>query len=135
MVYIKECSITSGRDSLQNISDEINNAINESNVVNGVVVVETTHSTCGILKISKQGNEILEDITKEMRRLIPARINYKHQESPENAAGHIKSSLFGTSVSLIVKDGKLLCNDKQDIYFADYDGPRVRKYTILVYGG
>lgn len=134
MVYLKECLITTGRDSLQKITAEINNAINESTIVNGSVTVETVHSTAGILKITSQGNEVLEDIVKEMRRMIPARINYKHQESPENAAGHIKSTLFGSSLSLIVKEGRLLCTDMQDIYFADFDGPRLRKYNICVYG-
>lgn len=134
MVYLKECLITTGRDSLQKITAEINNAINESTIVNGSVTVETVHSTAGILKITSQGSEVLEDIVKEMRRMIPARINYKHQESPENAAGHIKSALFGSSLSLIVKEGRLLCTDMQDIYFADFDGPRLRKYNICVYG-
>lgn len=134
MVYLKECLITTGRDSLQKITAEINNAINESTIVNGSVTVETVHSTAGILKITSQGSEVLEDIVKEMRRMIPARINYKHQESPENAAGHIKSTLFGSSLSLIVKEGRLLCTDMQDIYFADFDGPRLRKYNICVYG-
>ena len=134
MVYLKECLITTGRDSLQKITAEINNAINESTIVNGSVTVETVHSIAGILKITSQGNEVLEDIVKEMRRMIPARINYKHQESPENAAGHIKSTLFGSSLSLIVKEGRLLCTDMQDIYFADFDGPRLRKYNICVYG-
>ena len=79
-------------------------------------------------------NEVLEDIVKEMRKIIPARINYLHQDGPENAAGHIKSALFGTSVSMIIKDGKLLIEDKQDVCFADYDGPQIRTYRVCVMG-
>ena len=78
--------------------------------------------------------EVLEDIVKEMRKIIPARINYLHQDGPENAAGHIKSALFGTSVSMIIKDGKLLIEDKQDVCFADYDGPQIRTYRVCVMG-
>lgn len=134
MLSIKQYSITTGRDLLLNISAEVNKSIADSGIKNGVVVVECPHSTAGILKIDVHGEEVLDDIVREMRRMIPARINFYHQEAPENAAGHIKSSLFGSSVSLILKDGKLLCDGKQDIYFADYDGPRERVYSVLVMG-
>jgi len=134
MLSIKQYSITTGRDLLLNITAEVNKSIADSGIKNGVVVVECPHSTAGILKVDVHGEEVLDDIVREMRRIIPARINFYHQEAPENAAGHIKSSLFGSSVSLILKDGKLLCDGKQDIYFADYDGPRERVYSVLVMG-
>ena len=134
MLSIKQYSITTGRDLLLNITAEVNKSIADSGIKNGVVVVECPHSTAGILKIDVHGEEVLDDIVRETRRMIPARINFYHQEAPENAAGHIKSSLFGSSVSLILKDGKLLCDGKQDIYFADYDGPRERVYSVLVMG-
>jgi len=134
MVNIKQYEIESIRDQLINITDNVNKTINESGIKNGVVVVQTTHSTAGILMVASYGKEVLEDVVKEMRKVIPARITYLHQDSPENAAGHIKSSLFGTSVSLILKDGKLLCDQKQDVYFLDYDGPRMRNFSVCVMG-
>ena len=134
MVYIREFKITSSSNSFNKITDQINETIGKSGVRNGIVVVETTHSTAGILKVNVCGNEILDDIVREMRRIIPSRINFYHQDGPENASGHIKSSLFGTSVSLVVKDGKLLCEGKQDVYFAEYDGPRERSFFVCVSG-
>ena len=135
MVYVKEFEITTtDKNSLHNITDVVEKTINESGIKNGVVVVETLHSTAGILMITSYGKEILDDVIREMRRTIPSRINFYHQQAPENAAGHVKSSLFGTSVSAIVKDAKLLCTNKKDIYFADYDGPQNRKYSICVIG-
>ena len=134
MVYIKEYMITTGRDSLQNISVEISQTISESGIRNGIVTVETPASTAGIFKITSYGQEVLEDIVREMRRIVPARINFYHQDSPENAAGHIKNCLFGSSVSMILQDGKLLCEGKQDVYYADYDGPRQRSYSVCVMG-
>ena len=134
MVLIKEYTLTTGRDSLQKITGQIKEAVSESGIKDGIAVAETSHSTSGILKITVTGNEVLEDIVKEMRKIIPARINYLHQDGPENAAGHIKSALFGTSVSMIIKDGKLLIEDKQDVCFADYDGPQIRTYRVCVIG-
>ena len=134
MVYIKEFKITTGRDSLQCITAEVEETIKKSGVRNGIAVVEAAHSTAGILKIASCGQEVLDDIVKEMRRLVPARINYLHQDSPENAAGHIKSSFYGSSLSLIIREGKLLCEGKQDIYLAEYDGPRKRTFSVCVMG-
>lgn len=134
MILIKDYSLLTDKDSLTKITDNVKEVIKESGIKNGIAVVESCHSTTGVLMIASYGKEILDDITKEMRRNIPARINFKHQQAPENAAGHIKSSMFGTSVSLIIKDGKLLCDGKQDVYFADYDGPRNRQYSVCVMG-
>ena len=134
MVFIKDFEITTGKNSLDNITASVNEAIKESGIQNGIAVIETAHSTAGILMISSYGKEILDDIVTETRRIVPARINFSHQDAPEDSAGHIKSALFGSSVSLIVKEGKLLCEGKQDVYFAEYDGPRQRAYSVCVNG-
>ena len=134
MVYTKEYTLTTGRDSLQSITAQIVKTVKESGIKNGIVVTETVASTAGIFKITSYGEEVLDDIVREMRRIVPARINFYHQDSPENAAGHIKNCLFGSSVSLILKDGKLLCEGKDDVFFAEYDGPRERNYSVCVMG-
>ena len=134
MIYIKEYTITSERDSLQDISDKVIETINESKIANGTVTIETTAQASGIFKADLLGLEVEKDIIKEMRRIVPARINFCYQESPENAAGHIKNALFGSSVSMILKGGKLLCEGKQNICFADYDGPRELSYSVCVMG-
>ncbi len=134
MVYIKEYNITTGKDSMQNITAEVCKTIEDSGIRNGIVTVETVDSTAGIFKSSSEGQEVLDDIVREMRRIVPARINFSQQESPENSAGHIKNSLFGSSVSMILKDGKLLCEGREDVFFAEYDGPRESSFCVCVAG-
>ncbi len=134
MTYIREYSIITKKDALEDVTASVVETVRESGIKDGFAVVETPHSTAGVLKISSCGKEILDDIVKEMRNLVPARINFRHQSAPEDSAGHIKSALFGSSVSLIVKGGKLLCENKQCIYFADYDSPRERTYSVCVCG-
>ncbi len=134
MVYIKELKIRTGRDSCDVITSQIDKAIWESGIQNGIALVESADTGVGIFKIADCTAEVIEDIMREMRRLVPARINFKNQDSPENTAGRIKSAFYGSSVSLIVKDGKLLCDDRQDVCFADYDGPQDRAFSICVYG-
>ncbi len=133
MIYIKEYTLTTERDALLDITKQVEEAIGESGADKGTVTVETAHSTAGILKAAADP-DVLYDIIKEMRRNIPARINFRHQDAPEDAAGHIKNCLFGSSVTAILKDGKLYCSDKQHIFFADYDGPRQRTFCVCVSG-
>ena len=134
MVYIREFSLVTGKASVTDITASVNEAVAESGIRNGIAVVEAAHSTASVLKITDHGEGVIEDIVKEMRRMIPARINFDQQAAPEDAAGHIKSALFGSSLSLIVKDGRLLCDGKQHICFAEYDGPRNRTYSVCVSG-
>ena len=134
MYFSKEFNIETQRDCLIDITDSVKEVIESSGMHYGIVVVETKETTAGILKINNAGKEVLDDVVKEMRRIVPARINYYNQVSPENAAGSIKSALFGSSVSLILQSGKLYCEENQRIYFADYDGPYTREYTVAVIG-
>ena len=134
MVNIKEYSILSIKDSFMDITQNIEDLLEESGIENGCVVVETIESTVGLMKIGAENKEVLADVLKEIRRIVPARINFINQDAPENTAGHIKSSLFGSSLSLIVTEGKLICQGKQNIYLLDHDGPQNRKFTICVIG-
>ena len=98
-----------------------------------MVTIEAIGSTVGILLI-KQDENVLADVYLEQRRIVPARINYKYQQSPESAAGNIKTSLFGASVSMIIENGELVNKDNKDIYLSDYDCPNIREFKVCVMG-
>lgn len=109
-------------------------AIVESKVQNGLVTVEIGHSTAGIMTTTDHCPEVQQDIAAELDRIVPARVNFAHQETPEDAAGHIKCALFGNAVTLIVENGTLLSRDKLGIFLMEYDGPRHRKVNVAVLG-
>lgn len=134
MIYTDVVSLVTERDGIHEITSGVEEAVRKSGITNGICVVEAAHTTAGLLKICSCAEGTAADLVKEMRRLIPSRINFVHQDSPDDAAGHLKSAMFGTSLSLIVKDGKLVCLENQGIYFAEYDGPRNRHYTVCVFG-
>ena len=71
----------------------------------------------------------------ELNRLIPSRIDFKHQESPTAASGHLKSALTGTSMVQIIEGGRLLLGSSQGIYFLEFDGPRTREVIIKIMQG
>ena len=76
------------------------------------------------------------DLDEEIRRLVPTRIDFKHQhDTPQDAAGHMKSALFGVTLTFIIHEGKLLVGGSQGIYFLEFDGPRNREFYVKVMEG
>ncbi|MBN2303466.1 MAG: YjbQ family protein, partial [Anaerolineae bacterium] len=70
------------------------------------------------------------------RRLVPTRVDFKHQyDTPADAAGHIKASLIGHNILLVIEDGELLLGRSQSILFYEFDGPRARHVQVKVISG
>jgi secondary thiamine-phosphate synthase enzyme len=71
------------------------------------------------------------DVLEGLRRIAPRSADYRHAEG--NSDAHIKSSLVGPSLQVIVDGGKLMLGTWQAIYFCEFDGPRRRQ--LWVQGG
>lgn len=114
-------------ESLIDITEDIQSAIRQQGVTEGVCVVNVPHTTAGLTVNSGIDTKTLADIIEEVDRLVPTRVDYHHQyDTPRDAAGHIKSVLVGSSLSLIITDGKLLLGHSQSVLFFEFDGPRDR---------
>lgn len=71
-----------------------------------------------------------------MNRLVPTRVDFQHvRDTPTDAAGHIKSSLIGTDLTLIIENGDLLLGRSQGIFFWEFDGPREREIKVKIIAG
>ena len=106
-----------------------------STVLTGLVTVMAPHTTAGITVYSFPDPLGLIDMNDEIDRLVPTRINFRHQhDTPQDAAGHIKSALVGSSQTFIVEDGQLVLGHSQKIYFFEFDGPRKRQIYVQVLG-
>jgi secondary thiamine-phosphate synthase enzyme len=117
------------------ITDEVAKAVTESGIREGIAVVALPHTTASLGIISFPDPLGLIDVMDEVNRLIPTRIDFKHQhDTPQDAAGHIKSAVIGTSLSLIVTDGAPLLGHSQKVYFMEHDGPRNRQVHVQVVG-
>ena len=117
------------------ITDHVRQAVEESQAHEGIAVVMVPHTTAGVTVISFPDPLGLEDVNDEISRLIPTRIDFQHQhDTPQDAAGHVKSVLVGVSLSLIVSNGELVLGHSQAIYFFEFDGPRRRKFHVQIVG-
>ena len=126
-------SFQTRKDDVISMTEEIQRIVTESGVRDGICIVHSPHTTAGATITSKWDETDFADIKFEMRRIVPTRVDFFHQfDTPEDAAGHIKSVLVGCNMTLIVQDGKLLLGSSQGIFFLEFDGPRSRKCVIKV---
>jgi secondary thiamine-phosphate synthase enzyme len=113
------------------ITATVRAAVLASKVEEGLCVVFVPHTTAGLSISSFWDPKGLEDVHDDLNRLVPTRIDFKHQvDTPQDAAGHVKSVLVGVSLTLIISEAKLLLGHSQGIFFNEFDGPRRREFLV-----
>ncbi|PLV60405.1 secondary thiamine-phosphate synthase enzyme YjbQ [Thermotoga sp. KOL6] len=121
---------TSMRVQFVDITSDVIRAIEESGVKNGICVVFVPHTTAGITINENADPSVRHDIITTLSGLVPASANYTHLEG--NADSHIKASLVGSSVTLIIENGRPLLGTWQGVYFCEFDGPRTRSVYVKI---
>ncbi|HIQ33015.1 MAG TPA: YjbQ family protein [Methanothermococcus okinawensis] len=130
---LKEYIIRSSkREEFIDITWHVQQAVRESGIEEGVVVVYTPHTTAALTINENADPSVREDILRFLRKMIPREGDYTHVEG--NADAHIKSSLLGVSLNLLVSRRRLLLGTWQGIFFCEFDGPRTRKFYVKVVG-
>lgn len=105
-------------------------AIDESGIENGVIHVFVPHTTAAVTINENADPNVVRDINTEMEKIVPFQDHYTHIEG--NSAAHIKSSLFGVSETILIKNGRPLFGTWQSLYFCEFDGPRSRRIWFSV---
>ena len=126
MFYKKE--LTTTFRSCTSITAEVNELVAQSGVKDGICLVSVPHTTASLVITSFWDPRGLDDLLDEIDRNIPTRVSYKHQDSPYDASGHVKSAMIGSSASLIISGGKLILGSSQGLVFVEHDGPRPREF-------
>ncbi|MBM4326305.1 MAG: YjbQ family protein [Deltaproteobacteria bacterium] len=121
---------TRSRMEFVEITSQINKVVSQSGIRNGVVVVYVPHTTAGVTINEAADPSVVQDIIAKLAELVPHRGAYKHTEG--NSDAHIKSTLVGSSVHLIVSGGSLALGTWQGIFFCEFDGPRKRRVHVEV---
>ena len=102
--------------------------LSKSGISEGVGVVYVPHTTAGITINEGADPAVCQDIMAKLSELAPAGAGYGHMEG--NADSHIKASLIGSSVLVMVDGGRPALGTWQKIFFCEFDGPRSRKVYI-----
>ena len=124
---------TSSRVQFVNVDDLLADAVNESGIKDGICVVFVPHTTAGVTINENADPDVVRDIIMEVNKIVPFQDGYHHMEG--NSAAHIKSSLVGPSLSLIIENGRIVYGTWQSVYFCEFDGPRTRRVYIKVIEG
>lgn len=132
----KKFDIETKFNDVINITEDVKNVVKESGVQEGLCVVYNPHTTASLAVTSFWDPAGFEDLQDEICRLIPTKVDFKHQhDTPQDAAGHVKSAIVGISQTFIIHEGKLALGGSQGIFFLEFDGPRKRKFMVKVLEG
>ncbi len=128
---MKEIQVQSrGRTDFIDVTEKVARIAGQMGQENGVLTVFNPHTTAAVTINEGADPDVVRDMERALDKLIPWQDGYHHAEG--NSAAHIKSSLYGSSVQVIVRDGSLMLGTWQKIWFCDFDGPRIRKLWVSV---
>ncbi|MFP4127926.1 MAG: secondary thiamine-phosphate synthase enzyme YjbQ [Desulfonatronovibrio sp.] len=119
---------TGKRQELKDITPEIEQYLSENNLTGGLLNIYCPHTTAGITINEGADPSVARDILVSLEKLVPYKGDYRHAEG--NSDAHIKTSLTGPSVLVIVEEGRPMLGTWQKIFFAEFDGPRSRKVWL-----
>jgi secondary thiamine-phosphate synthase enzyme len=130
---MKEISVrTQQRAQFLDITAQVAQAVRDSGVGEGQVTIFVPHTTAGVTINENADPDVVSDLLATLERLIPHQGAYRHNEG--NSDAHLKASLMGFSLTILVQEGQLLLGTWQGIYFCEFDGPRTRRVVIDILG-
>jgi len=116
------------RNEMIDITSDIQKMINKENIQTGHVIVYVPHTTAGITINEGADPSVQRDIIETLKKIIPEGGVYHHIEG--NSDAHIKASLLGSSITVLVENKRLVLGTWQHIFFYEGDGPRNRRVYI-----
>lgn len=115
---------TAAREQLLDITDDVRALVAEAGINSGTITLFSLHTTCALTVNEGFDPDVERDVVSFMRALVPREHGFRHAEG--NSDSHIKTSMFGPSLTLIVDQGELLLGRWQRVFLAEWDGPRSR---------
>ena len=121
---------TSRRTEFKNVTREVEAAVRESGCASGVCYLYVPHTTAGVIVNEGYDPDVVRDMEGAFDRLVPDSPQFKHAEG--NSDSHIKTALVGSSETVWIQDGRLALGRWQQIFFAEFDGPRSRDLRVKI---
>ena len=123
---------TSSRNEFLDLTREIQAAVLESGVREGLCHLFVPHTTAALTINENADPSVKSDILMVLNKIISDQEPYRHLEG--NSPAHIKASLLGPQLTLMVSGGRLVLGTWQGIYLCEFDGPRSRRLHLKVMG-
>jgi secondary thiamine-phosphate synthase enzyme len=120
---------TRTHSELQDITAQVQQAVAESGVVEGVCHLFVPHTTAGLTLNENWDPDVRGDLVRALAEMVPD-VPYHHGEG--NSPAHLMSTLAGASEALLVSEGRLVLGSWQGVYLAEFDGPRRRRVLVKI---
>lgn len=119
---------TGAKEAMIDITPRLEDLLKDQGTASGVMTVYTPHTTTGLTINEGADPEVCRDILAHLRTMVPQHAGFRHSEG--NSDAHIKATLFGSSVQIIIHDGRLLLGTWQRVFLGEFDGPRTRTLWV-----
>jgi secondary thiamine-phosphate synthase enzyme len=120
--------LTTRRTQFATITAKVAAVILDNDWKDGVLTIFVPHTTAGLTINENADPDVARDMESFSDELVPQSNRFRHGEG--NSDAHIKSSFYGSSVQVIVRNSKMWLGTWQGIYFCEFDGPRDRKVYL-----
>jgi secondary thiamine-phosphate synthase enzyme len=124
---------TGGKTELVDLTARVQEVVRASGVTEGLCHVFVPHTTAGVTINENADPSVKADILMVLNKVISDTEPYRHAEG--NSPAHMKASLMGPQLTVVVNGGRLLLGTWQGIFFCEFDGPRSRRVHIKVTSG
>ncbi len=126
---------TPTRRALLNITPQVESALAESGIREGLCLVNAMHITASVF-INDDESGLHEDFEKWLEKLAPEKPHsqYRHNGAEDNADAHLKRTLMGREVVVAVTEGRLDFGPWERIFYGEFDGKRPKRALIKILG-
>lgn len=121
---------TQRQEEFVSITRLLREVVKNSETKEGIAIIQIPHTTAGITINESADPDVVNDIARTLKVMVPDRFDYLHREG--NSPAHIKASLMGSSALVIIKEGDLMLGTWQGVFFCEFDGPRSRKIWVKI---
>lgn len=122
---------TYSRNEMIEVTDRVEMIVKAAKVTDGMVVVYVPHTTAAVTINENADPDVKSDMLRKLETLVPKHESY-YQHGEGNSDSHVKTSLVGNSVTVLIESGRLVLGRWQGIYFCEFDGPRTRQMQVKV---
>ena len=123
------------RRGLVNITDEVQKAVNESGIKEGLVLVNAMHITASVFINDDEGG-LHHDYEVWLEKLAPEKpySQYHHNGFEDNADAHLKRTVMGREVTVAITESALDLGPWEQIFYFEFDGKRRKRALIKIIG-
>ena len=123
------------RRGLINITSEVQQAINESEIKEGFVLINAMHITASVF-INDHESGLHQDYEEWLEKLAPEKpySQYRHNGYEDNADAHLKRTIMGRETTVAITNGKLDFGPWEQIFYYEFDGKRQKRALIKIIG-